>query len=189
MKSRIVEEERFFSVIKFMQKKMCSIGTVLQTVCLNLGTERNGQMTAYWAGNSGLCLWKEQEFKIVEEVCPTLFFIFRGGHTSSTILNSCSFRRWRLSFRNLYSILLTQALCIELEIYNLTLEENMLLPSSRSGSRLTFHHLLNSIYLRIKKIMAPLTLCYTGYFWSFRHNSCSSNIIEIFKHFFGLGHS
>ena len=38
-------------------------------------------------------LWKEQEFKIVEEVWPTLFFIFRGGHTSSTILNSCSFRR------------------------------------------------------------------------------------------------
>ena len=34
-----------------------------------------------------------------------------------------------------------------------------------------------------------LTLRYTGYFWSFRHNSCSSNTIEIFKHFFGLGHS
>ena len=33
------------------------------------------------------------------------------GHTSSTILNSCSFRRYRLWFRNLYSILLTQALC------------------------------------------------------------------------------
>ena len=25
----------------------------------------------------------------------TLFFIFRGGHTSSTILNSCSFQRFR----------------------------------------------------------------------------------------------
>ena len=24
--------------------------------------------TAYWAGDSGLYLWKEQEFKIVEEV-------------------------------------------------------------------------------------------------------------------------
>ena len=34
------------------------------------------------------------------------------GHTSSTILNSCSFQRKRLSFQNLYSILLTQALCI-----------------------------------------------------------------------------
>ena len=32
------------------------------------------------------------------------------GHTSSTILNSCSFQRYRLPFRNLYSILLTQAL-------------------------------------------------------------------------------
>ena len=32
----------------------------------------------------------------------------------------------------------------------------VLLPSSRSGSRLTFRHLLNSIHLRIKKIMAPL---------------------------------
>ena len=45
---------------------------------------------------SGLYLWKEQEFKIVEEVRPTLFFIFREGHISSTILNSCSFQRYRL---------------------------------------------------------------------------------------------
>ena len=43
----------------------------------------------------GLYLWKDQEFKIVEEVWPTLFFIFRGGHTSSTILNSWSFQRYR----------------------------------------------------------------------------------------------
>ena len=34
-----------------------------------------------------------------------------------------------------------------------------------------------------------LTLRYTGYFWSFRHNSCSSNTIEILKHFLGLGQS
>ena len=33
-----------------------------------------------------------------------------------------------------------------------------------------------------------LTLRYTGYFRSFRHNTCSSNTIEIFKHFFDLGH-
>ena len=32
------------------------------------------------------------------------------GHTSSTILNSCSFQIYRLSFRNLYSILLKQTL-------------------------------------------------------------------------------
>jgi len=32
------------------------------------------------------------------------------GHTSSTILNSCSFQRYRMSFRNLYSILLKQTL-------------------------------------------------------------------------------
>ena len=36
------------------------------------------------------------------------------GHTSSSILNSCSFQRYRLSFRNLYSILLTQALFAQL---------------------------------------------------------------------------
>ena len=34
-----------------------------------------------------------------------------------------------------------------------------------------------------------LTLRYTGYFLSFRHNSCSSNTIEILKHFLGLGQS
>ena len=32
---------------------------------------------------------------IVEEMWPTLFFIFRRGHTSSTFLNSCSFQRYR----------------------------------------------------------------------------------------------
>ena len=34
----------------------------------------------------------------------------KGGHTSSTILNSCSFQRYRMSFRYLYSILLRQTL-------------------------------------------------------------------------------
>ena len=48
-----------------------------------------------FTGDSSLYLWKEQEFKKVEEVWPTLFFIFRGGHTSSTFLNSCSFQRYR----------------------------------------------------------------------------------------------
>ena len=43
--------------------------------------------------DSGLYIWKEQEFKIVEEVWPTLFL--GGGHNSSTILNSCSFQRYR----------------------------------------------------------------------------------------------
>ena len=32
------------------------------------------------------------------------------GHTSSTILNSCSFQRYRLPFQNLYSILVNQTL-------------------------------------------------------------------------------
>ena len=41
---------------------------------------------------------------------PLYFSFLGGGHTSSTLLNSCSFQRYRLSFRNLYSILLTQAL-------------------------------------------------------------------------------
>ena len=34
-----------------------------------------------------------------------------------------------------------------------------------------------------------LTLPYPGYFWSFRHNLCRTNIIEIFKLSLGLGHS
>ena len=42
-----------------------------------------------------LYLWKDQEFKTVEELWPTLFFIFRGGYTSSTILNCWSFQRYR----------------------------------------------------------------------------------------------
>ena len=37
------------------------------------------QATAYWTGDSSLYFWKEQEFKIIEEVWPSLFFIFRGG--------------------------------------------------------------------------------------------------------------
>ena len=41
------------------------------------------------------------------------------GHTFSTILNSCSFQRYRLSFRNLYSILLTQALWVGMSWYGL----------------------------------------------------------------------
>ena len=36
---------------------------------------------------------------------------------------------------------------------------------------------------------ALLTLPYPGYFWSFHHNLCSANIIEIFKLSLGLGHS
>ena len=36
----------------------------------------------------GLYLWKDQEFKIVEEVWPPLKMKNKGGHTSSTILNS-----------------------------------------------------------------------------------------------------
>ena len=30
-----------------------------------------------WTGNSGLYLWKEQEFKIVEELWPTLFLLLQ----------------------------------------------------------------------------------------------------------------
>ena len=41
---------------------------------------------------------------------PPLKMKNKVGHTSSTILNSCSFKRYRLSFRNLYSILLKQTL-------------------------------------------------------------------------------
>ena len=33
-----------------------------------------------------------------------------------------------------------------------------------------------------------LTLPYPGYFWSFCHNLCTTNIIEIFKLSLGLGH-
>ena len=43
-------------------------------------------------------LWKDQEFKIVEEVWPPLKMKNKVGLTSSTILNSCSFRRYRCSF-------------------------------------------------------------------------------------------
>ena len=43
----------------------------------------------------GLYLWKDQEFKIVEEVWPPLKMKKKVGHTSSTILNSCSFQRYR----------------------------------------------------------------------------------------------
>ena len=61
-------------------------------------TELEGiwQATAYWMGDSGLYLFKEQEFNIVEEVWPTLFFIFRGGHTSTHIQNPASF--WDMGF-------------------------------------------------------------------------------------------
>ena len=48
--------------------------------------------------DSGLYLWKEQEFKIVEEVWPPPpKMINKVGHTSSTILNF-SFQRCRCSF-------------------------------------------------------------------------------------------
>ena len=52
--------------------------------------------TLYWMGVNSLYLWKEQEFKIVAEVWPPIFFIFRLGHTSSTSLNSWSIQRYRL---------------------------------------------------------------------------------------------
>ena len=39
----------------------------------------NGVLLADNFAKRSLYLWKEQEFKIVEEVWPTLFFIFRGG--------------------------------------------------------------------------------------------------------------
>ena len=51
-------------------------------------------------------LWKEQEFKVVLEVWPTLFVIFRGGgHTSSTFFISCSFQRYRLLSPSSWDIL------------------------------------------------------------------------------------
>ena len=46
--------------------------------------------------DSSLYLWKEQEFKIVEEVWPPLKMKNKVGRASSTILNSCSFQRYRL---------------------------------------------------------------------------------------------
>ena len=63
----------------------------------------------------------------VEEVQPSLKTKNKVGHTSSTLLNSCSFQRYRLLFWNLYSILLTQALhqhihCILFYIYHETSE-------------------------------------------------------------------
>ena len=39
-------------------------------------------------------LWKEWDFKKVEEVRPPLIFNFSGGLTSSTFSNSCSFQRY-----------------------------------------------------------------------------------------------
>ena len=78
-----------------------------------------GHFTKGWSlkfpnftSDSSLYLWKKQEFQKIEEVWPTLFFIIRGGHTSLTLLNSCSFQRYRLSYRNLYGILLLQTLWI-----------------------------------------------------------------------------
>ena len=41
------------------------------------------------------------------------------SHTSSNISNSCSFQRYRLSFRNLYSILLTEALWSHTNLQNM----------------------------------------------------------------------
>ena len=46
--------------------------------------------------SDSLYLWKEQEFKIVEELRPLLKMKNKGGHTSTTFLNSCSFQRYRL---------------------------------------------------------------------------------------------
>ena len=51
--------------------------------------------TLYWMGVNSLYLWKEQEFKIVEEVWPPLKMKNKVGHSSSTILNSWSFQRYR----------------------------------------------------------------------------------------------
>ena len=66
------------------------------------------------------------------------------GHTSSTILNSCSFQRYRLSFWNLYSILLTQALS-----YSNTILENFSIHfgSGRKG----FNSVYTSLYCNIIK--------------------------------------
>ena len=45
---------------------------------------------------SGKCvfLFKEQELEKVIKFRPPLFFNFRGGHSSSTFSNSCSFLRY-----------------------------------------------------------------------------------------------
>ena len=45
--------------------------------------------------DSSLYLWKEQEFKIVEEVWPPKKIKNKVGHTFSTVLNSRSFQRYR----------------------------------------------------------------------------------------------
>ena len=61
--------------------------------------------TLYWMSVNSLYLWKEQEFKIVEEVWPNLKMKNIGGHTSATILNSCSFQRYRLLTPIQYKVL------------------------------------------------------------------------------------
>ena len=66
--------------------------------------------------DSGLYLWKEQEFKIVEKVWPPLKMKNKVGHTNSTILNSCSFQRYRPLFVKASSNFLTHPLCLKINL-------------------------------------------------------------------------
>ena len=61
--------------------------------------------TSCWTGHNSLYLWMDQEFKEVEEVWPNLKMKNIGGHTSATILNSCSFQRYRLLTPIQYKVL------------------------------------------------------------------------------------
>ena len=78
------------------QIKLLKIKIYIPKICLYTDNMIEGiwQVKAYWTGNSGLYLWKEQEFKKVEEVWPPKMKN-KVGHTSLTILNSCSFQRYR----------------------------------------------------------------------------------------------
>ena len=64
----------------------------MQCQKMKIDDQGNGVLLWLTTLQRSLCLWKEQEFKIVE-VWPPLKMKNKVGHTSSTILNSCSFQR------------------------------------------------------------------------------------------------
>ena len=81
------------------------------------------------------------------------------GHTSSTILNSCSFQRYRLSIWNLYSILLTQALLF-IEIpnrqTNVWTDKQTDNAKSRATEKLSHQSIFSSVYFLINHLYSSL---------------------------------
>ena len=74
----------------FRYRKYCAKGFFWEIIIVE------GKWLTKMAQKSRKCvfLFNEQELEKVIEFRPPLFFNFRGGHTSSTFSNSCSFLRY-----------------------------------------------------------------------------------------------